>query len=260
MFAILIMNLNELKRDIIRLAKNSGEAHIPSALSILDILWVLYDRVLDIDPKNPRAENRDRFILSKGQAGLGLYAVLAQKSFFSKDELENYCKFDSSFGGHPDRNKVPGVEASTGSLGHGFPMAVGVAMALKIKGNPARVFTLIGDGEANEGSVWEAALLANHHKLNNLYCIVDFNHSTDRALDLGDLEKKFAAFHWEVRVVDGHNHGTLEKVLSAKSDKPVAVIANTVKGKGVKMMENNPAWHHKPPTDEEYEQIMAELK
>lgn len=255
------MNLNDLKRTIIRLAKTSGEAHIPSALSILDILWVLYDKILNIDPKHPRAENRDRFILSKGQAGLGLFVVLAEKGFFSKTELENYCKYDSSLGGHPDRNKVPGVEASTGSLGHGFPMAVGVAMALKIKNNLGpRVFTLIGDGEANEGSVWEAALLANHHKLNNLYCIVDFNHSTDRALDLGDLEKKFMAFHWDVRSVDGHNHEELEQTLTKSSDNPIAIIANTIKGKGVKMMENNPAWHHKPPSDEEYEQIMAELK
>lgn len=252
--------IKQLKREIVGLAKNSGEGHIPSAFSILDILWVLYHDVLNIDSKHPTADNRDRFILSKGQAGLGLFVVLSQKGFFPKEQLQSYCKFESNFGGHPDRNKVPGVEASTGSLGHGFPMAVGTAMALKIQNNPARVFCLIGDGEANEGSIWEAALLGAHHKLNNLYCIVDFNHSTDRALELGDLQKKFESFGWDSVVINGHNHQEIQTALTKKSERPVAIVAETIKGKGVSLMENNPAWHHKAPSEEEYMEIMDELK
>ncbi len=252
--------IKKLKIEIVDLAMSAGEGHIPSAFSILDILWVLYDKVLHYDPKNPKEETRDRFILSKGQAALGLYAVLAEKGFFSKQELSDYCQYQSKFGGHPDRNKVLGVEASTGSLGHGLPMAIGMALALKIKNNPAKVYCLIGDGEANEGSIWEAALLASNHKLDNLCCIVDYNHSTDRALLVGDISDKFRSFGWDVVALDGHNHEQLFKAFkTASNGQPKAVIANTIKGRGVKFMENNPAWHHKAPSREEYAQIMEEL-
>ena len=156
--------MKEIRKLILEAALEAGEGHIPSAFSILDLLWVLYDRVLRIQPSSPSDFHRDRFILSKGHASLGLYAVLAQKNFISKDELKEFGKYKSRLGGHPDRNKVPGVEASTGSLGHGFPMAVGAAIALRIQNSAARVFALIGDGEANEGSVWEAALIASHHR------------------------------------------------------------------------------------------------
>jgi transketolase len=178
------------------MATNAGEGHVPSALSILDILWVLYDRILKINPSYPKSPTRDRFILSKGHAALGLYVILAKKGFFPSSELEDFGKYDGFLGGHPDRNKVSGVEASTGSLGHGFPMSVGIALGLRIKKIDSKVFVLIGDGEANEGSVWESALLASHHNLSNLCCIIDYNHSTDRALKVGDMVSKFKSFGW----------------------------------------------------------------
>ncbi|MBI2476226.1 MAG: transketolase [Candidatus Taylorbacteria bacterium] len=253
-------NLNKLKRLIVKASFHAGEGHLGSDFSILDILWVLYDKVLAINPKRPDDPRRDRFFLSKGQASLALYAVLAEKGFFSGEWLKKYCDFESRLGGHPDRNKVPGAEASTGSLGHGFPMAVGNALGLKIKHFPSRVFVLIGDGEANEGAVWESALLAAHHKLDNLSLILDYNHSTDRALRLGDLRTKFEAFGWTSVSVDGHDHKAIEKALRTKHlGKPLAVIAETIKGRGSKIMENNPAWHHKAPNREELEIILKEL-
>lgn len=253
--------MNKMKRAIVTAATNAGEGHIASAFSILDILWVLYDRVLKIDPRDPDKFNRDRFILSKGHAALGYYAVLAEKGFFPKSELETVCSFESPLGGHPDRNKVSGIEASTGSLGHGFPMAVGVAMALKIKQSPYRVYTLIGDGECNEGTVWESALLAAHHKLGNLCCIVDYNHSTDRALLVGDLEGKFSAFGWESCVIDGHEHERINNALVRQpEDRPYVIVANTIKGYGCKRMENNPEWHHKVPSAQELAEILEELR
>lgn len=251
--------IKELKKTIIEVAAISGEGHIASAFSILDLLWVLYDRVLNIDPKNPENENRDRLIVSKGHASLGIYTVLAEKGFFSISDLSNFGKFDSFLGGHPDKNKVAGIEASTGSLGHGLPIATGIALGLKIKKNKARVFTIIGDGEANEGTIWESALLAAHHNLSNLYCIVDYNHSTDRALQLGDFIKKFESFGWNSFAIDGHNHKEIYKALITRSNKATAIIANTIKGKGSKMMENNPAWHHRSPDQEELKNILEEL-
>lgn len=249
-----------LKEAIVRSAYAAGEGHIPSALSVLDIIWILYDRILKVDPIRPNDPARDRFFLSKGHASLAVYAVLARKGFFPAAELSTFCGFNSRFGGHPDRNKVPGVEASTGSLGHGFPMAVGAALGLMIQKNPARVVSLIGDGEANEGTVWESALLAAHHSLHNLTCIVDYNHSTDRALRVGDLAKKFDAFGWRSVIVNGHDHEALYTAITAEHpDGPLAVIAETVKGNGLKLMENNPAWHHKAPSPEELEAIIKEL-
>src|SRR3989338_7104900 len=183
--------LKTLKQIIVTASAKSGEGHIPSAFSVLDILWVFYAKVFKFILKNPLDQRRDIFILSKGHASLGLYAVLAEKGFFPLSELENFGKFNSMLGGHPDRNKFPGIEASTGSLGHGFPISLGIAMGLKIRRNSGKVFVLIGDGECNEGTVWESALLASHHNLSNLTCVVDYNHSTDRALGIGDVAKKF---------------------------------------------------------------------
>ena len=252
--------MKELRRTIISMATNAGEGHIPSALSILDILWMLYDRILKINPSNPKSPTRDRFILSKGHASLGLYAVLAKKGFFPCFELENFGKYNSSLGGHPDRNKVPGVEASTGSLGHGFSISVGIALGLKIRKIDSNVFVLIGDGEANEGTIWESALLASHHNLSNLCCIIDYNHSTDRALKVGDLVSKFNAFGWKSFSINGHNHEEIYSALSCPQDSaPLAVVAETVKGFGCKMMENNPEWHHKSPRKEDLPAILEQL-
>jgi len=237
-----------------------GEGHIASAFSILDLLWVLYDRVLHFYPNEPTHEDRDRFVLSKGHGSLAIYAILAEKGFFSLAELQTFANYDSRFGGHPDRRKVPGVEASTGSLGHGLPMAVGMALGLRIKKNPRRVFALIGDGECNEGSIWEAAALAAHHKLMNLTCIVDYNHSTDRALFLDDIAAKFAAFQWSIQRINGHDHADIFRALTQTAPgHPTVIVAETIKGYGSKTMVGNPAWHHRSPSTAELEQILQEL-
>jgi transketolase len=249
-----------MKHNIIKAATKAGEGHIASAFSILDILWIIYDRILDLEGIRLRSKQRDVFILSKGHASLGLYAILTEKGFISEMEFNTFCQYQSILGGHPDCNKVPGVEASTGSLGHGFPMAVGVAMGYKIQGIKSKVFTIVGDGECNEGTIWESALLAAHHKLNNLYCIVDYNHSTDRALGMGNFQAKFSAFGWESIVINGHDHNEIYKALKRESqDKPMAIIAETIKGKGCARMENNPEWHHKAPRHEELEDILKEM-
>ena len=186
--------------------------------------------------------------------------ILAKKGFFPVSELENFGKLSCILGGHPDRNKVPGVETSTGSLGHGFPISVGIALGLKIRKLDSKVFTIIGDGEANEGTIWESALLAAHHGLSNLCCVLDYNHSTDRALKVGDLAAKFRAFGWDSFPINGHDHGEIyEALIKEHSFKPMAIIAETVKGQGCKMMENNPAWHHRGPSDKELKEILAEL-
>ena len=250
--------LGRLRRRVIETAARAGEGHIPSALSVLDILWVLYDRILRLDPHAPLAPERDRFVLSKGHASLGLYVVLAEKGFIPAEALDGFCTYDGILGGHPDCNKVPGVEVSAGSLGHGLPMAVGMALGARISGRPFQVFCLVGDGESNEGSIWEAALLASHHRLSNLCCIVDYNHSTDRALALGDVAAKFQAFGWSALTVDGHDHEALHAALSAPpTDKPRCIVANTVKGYGCPPMENQPAWHHRGPTAAELPDLLS---
>lgn len=252
--------IKRIKRQIVLASARKGEGHIASAFSILDVLWVLYSSVLRTFPDNPSHEDRDRFILSKGHGSLALYAVLAEKGFFPSAEFDRFAEFEGSLGGHPDCNKVPGIEASTGSLGHGFPMAVGMAIGLRIKNSLSRVCCLIGDGEANEGSVWEASMLAAHHKLGNLTCILDYNHSGDRALHLGDLRQKFAAFGWEVWEIDGHDYQQILKVTTPTGGEvPRIVIANTIKGKGCQEMENNPAWHHKSPSPAELDSLLAQL-
>jgi transketolase len=226
----------------------------------LDILWVLYNRVLEVTPQTVDSPNRDRFVLSKGHSSLGLYAILADKGFITSNDLENFTEFSSMLGGHPDRTKVPGVEASTGSLGHGLPMAVGLALGMKIKKIPSKVYAIIGDGECNEGSIWEATMLASHHKLSNLYCIVDYNHSGDRALKLGDIRAKFESFGWHAISINGHDQDEIYTALKQNHDhKPVAIVAETIKGKGVKTMENNHEWHHKAPKPDELKKILQEL-
>ena len=250
-----------LKRIILETAHKTKEGHIPSAFSILDILYVLYDSVLNVDPKNPKKTDRDYLLVSKGHSAVGLYAVLADRGFFPMSELDTFGHFNSRLGGHPDRNKVPGVEASTGSLGHGLPIAVGIAMGLGYKNELQRVFCIIGDGELNEGSMWEAILVAGEHKCKNLTCIVDYNHSIDRSILWGDLTEKFKAFGWDTLEVDGHNHASLEEAFRRRDrERPLAVIANTIKGNGCKSMENEPGWHHRSPNEEELVQLLKELE
>lgn len=250
-----------LKRIILETAHKTKEGHIPSAFSILDILYVLYDSILNVDPKNPEKTDRDYLLVSKGHSAVGLYAVLADRGFFPMSELDTFGQFNSRLGGHPDRNKVPGVEASTGSLGHGLPIAVGIAMGLGYKNELQRVFCIIGDGELNEGSMWEAILLAGEHKCKNLTCIVDYNHSIDRSILWGDLTEKFRAFGWDVVEVDGHDLMALETAFQrGERQRPLAVIANTIKGNGCKSMENEPGWHHRSPNEEELMQLLKELE
>ncbi len=200
------------------------EKHDPSAHSTLDILWVLYDRVLRFDPRDPRREDRDRFLMSKGHGPVALFAILAHKGFFPAEEMARFESWDGILGGHPDRNRVPGVEISTGSLGHGFPMAVGVALALRAKGIDRRVFVLIGDGEANEGSVWETALLAGSLELPHLRGILVDNRSSTRPL--GDVAAKFAAFGWATQTVDGRDHEALYHAFTTPDPiRPKMVVA-----------------------------------
>lgn len=239
--------MKELIKKIIEISYNSKEGHIPSSLSVLDILFVFY--------KNNK---KDKFILSKGHASIGLYVILDYFNLL-EHELGDFCKFYGKLGGHPS-DKIKNVIASTGSLGHGLPIGVGVSMGNRINNVDDKVYVLIGDGESNEGTTWESALLASNHNLNNLYCIMDYNHSGDRALKIDNVIKKFQSFNWETIEIDGHNHEEIQNALNFKSDKPVFILANTIKGKGVHVMENNPEWHHKSPNDEEYKKILSELQ
>lgn len=217
-------------RRIMALA-TGDEKHDSSAHSTLDVLWVLYDRILRHDPRNPRSEGRDRFILSKGHGPVAFYAILADKGFFPPSALASFERWDGFLGGHPDRNQVPGVEVSTGSLGHGLPMAIGVALGVKAKQSDRRVFALVGDGECNEGSMWEAILLAGHLKLSNLTCILIDNHSS--TLQLGNMAAKFTAAGWLATTINGRDHDQIYAALSqADPERPTAVIAEIEKKGG----------------------------
>lgn len=252
--------LDNLRKEIVQIAYDTGEGHIASSFSVLNILNVLYKDILNIKKDNVYDDGRNIFIMSKGHASIGLYAVLEKYGILTEDQLKSFGSYGSILGGHPDKNKVPGVEASTGSLGHGFPIAVGMALGKKIQKLEGRVYTLVGDGELNEGSNWEAVLLAAQHRLSNFCCIVDYNHSTDRALSLENLKSKFEAFNWEVTEVDGHNEALMKEQLMAFHKIPKVIIANTIKGYGCKRMENNPEWHHKSPNEVELNEIMEELQ
>lgn len=200
------------------------EKHDSSSYSTLDVLWVLYDRVMRYDPRNPRSEERDRFVLSKGHGPVAYYAILADKGFFPVAELKKFRQWDGILGAHPDRNQVPGVETSTGSLGHGLPMAVGMALALRLKQSDRRVFVLIGDGECNEGSIWEAFLQAGRQHLSNLTCIAINNHSS--SVELGDMAAKFTAFGWAATTIDGRNHEQIHDALThIDNERPTAIVA-----------------------------------
>ena len=254
------MNLGAMRREIVKSATLANEGHIPSALSILEIVATFYSDIMNVELIRENSPDRDRFILSKGHGSLALYSVLAEVGLMDPAELARFCSLEGILGGHPDRCKVPCVEASTGSLGHGLPMATGLAMSLKRRSSSARVYVLVGDGECNEGSIWEATMLASHMRLANLLCVVDYNHSGDRALELGDLVKKFEAFGWSSVAINGHDQLELATALKkVEHERPVAVIANTIKGYGLKEMENNPAWHHAAPSAEQLTNFIIEL-
>jgi transketolase len=255
------------RRHILQMVFNAQSSHVGSALSIVDILTVLYHRTLRIDPGNPWRDDRDRFILSKGHASAALYATLALRGYFPEETLATYCADGSSLPGHSTMRCVPGVEVSTGSLGHGLSIGCGMALAAKRSAWTHRVFVLLSDGECDEGSVWEAALFAGHHKLDNLVAIVDFNRiqafgSTRDVLNLEPFADKWAAFGWETTSVDGHDLPALETALAPvpfRAGKPSLLVARTVKGKGVSFMEDCLAWHYKSPNAEQLEAALKEL-
>ena len=261
---------NDMRADIVRMIAEAGSGHPGGSLSCADILAALYfGGVLEHDPRNPQWEGRDRFILAKGHAAPALYAVLAQAGYFPREELATLRKLGSRLQGHPDSNQVPGVEVSTGSLGQGLSVAAGAAAGLKLDGAPQTVFALLGDGECQEGQVWEAAMFAAHRQLDNLVAVVDRNGlqidgRTCDGCDPGDLGAKFAAFGWDVAEVDGHDLDALVAVLGAakagRDGRPHAVIARTVKGKGVPFMENEAGWHGKAPNAEQAAEALAALE
>ena len=253
--------LNKLRSNILKVASMSGEGHVPSALSILDILYVIYEEFVpnEVFLSNNTLDNR--FILSKGHASLALYAVLNHHGKISDEDFFSFAKYESNLGGHPDRNKIAGVESSAGSLGHGLPQGIGLAMALRIKESLGHIYVLIGDGEANEGTIWESALLAPHHKLGNLTCIVDNNLSSERALSMGKFSEKFTSFGWKTIEIDGHDHIAIREALKIReSGRPIAIIANTVKGYGVLSMESNPEWHHRSPNSDELQFLLGDMR
>ena len=253
-----------LRRQIVRVLAAARRGHVGSALSIVEILRVLYDDVLRYDARDPAHDDRDRFILSKGHGCLALYVILADKGFFDEEELWKFCAADGLLGGHPE-TKVPGVEASTGSLGHGLGIGVGMAVHAKREGRGHRTFVLVGDGECNEGSVWEAALFAAKYALDNLTVVVDYNQqqsyaSTHDVLELEPLADKWRSFGFQVNDVNGHDVMQLRDVLKAPAKKPQAVICHTVKGKGIPGVEQNLEWHHKSRvSDAEIGQMLSAL-
>lgn len=269
------MNLKDLKQFSTKIRKNillaafsagAKSAHIGGALSISDIIAVLYGKVMKLNSNNPLDENRDRLILSKGHACLALYSALVEKKFFPKSELENFEKSGSFLLGHPVMNKEKGIEFSTGSLGMGVSLGIGVALAAKKKNKNFHTYIIVGDGECNEGSIWESALYAAHAKLDNLTIIIDKNNlqqtgKNQDILNLDNLTEKFKSFNWHTIEIDGHNIESINNTLTINTtnNKPKAIIANTIKGKGVSLFENNNEWHHSILVKKNYEIALKEL-
>lgn len=261
---------NNVRMDIIEEVYNAKSGHIGGAFSIADILTVLYFNEMNIDAKIPDSPDRDRLVLSKGHASAALYAVLAEKGYIDKEELKTFRNIDSNLQGHPDMNKVPGVDMTTGSLGQGLSTANGMALSSKLDSRGYRVYCILGDGELQEGQVWEAAMTAEKYQLDNLCVIVDANELqlTDstinvKGINYNDIEQKFRAFGFQTVVIDGHNIESIIRALTIAEmtkGKPTAIICKTIKGKGVSFMENQVDWHGKAPNDEEYEMAVKELK
>ncbi|MEO1496801.1 MAG: transketolase [Planctomycetota bacterium] len=258
---------HRLRVHTVEMTHRAKSSHVGSSLSMAELLAVLYGRVLRIDPQNPEAPDRDRFILSKGHACAALYATLAERGFFPLSWLESFYHNGAKLPGHATAKGIPGIEVSTGSLGHGLPIATGMAWAAKKAGAMHRVYCLLSDGECDEGSNWEAALFAPHHLLGNLTVIVDYNKiqslgHCDKVCSLEPFTDKWAAFGWRVESIDGHDTVAVERALRSAhehAEQPTCVIANTVKGKGVSFMEDSLLWHYRTPQGEEYEAAMAEL-
>ena len=257
----------EIRKDIIEEVYSANSGHPGGSLSIADIMAVLYFNELNIDEKKPRWEDRDRLVLSKGHCSPALYAALAERGFFEKEKLKTFRKIDSNLQGHPDLNKVPGVDMTSGSLGQGLSVANGMAIAGKIDKKSYRVYAIVGDGEIEEGQIWEAAMTANKYKLDNLCVIVDNNNlqidgTIEEVMSSYPIDKKFESFGFNVINIDGHDYEQILKAFeTAKNtkEKPTCIIAKTIKGKGVSFMENKSEWHGKAPSEEQYNQAINEL-
>lgn len=259
---------NTIRKDIIEEVYSANSGHPGGALSIADIITVLYFNEMNIDPKKPKDENRDRLILSKGHASAALYAALAEKGYFPKEDLKTFRNINSYLQGHPDMKHIPGVDMSTGSLGQGLSAANGMAMMFKLDKNPARVYCICGDGEIEEGQIWEAAMSASKYKLDNLCLIVDNNNlqidgTIEEVKSSYPIDDKFKSFGFNVITINGHNFNQILQALEdAKKckEKPTVIIAKTIKGKGITFMENQVGWHGKAPSKQEYEQAIKELE
>lgn len=257
----------KVRQTILQEIHAAGSGHPGGSLSAADIMTALYFEVMNIDPENPGKEDRDRFVLSKGHAAPVLYAVLAHRGFFPVEDCLSLRKLGSHFQGHPNMHKVPGVEMSTGSLGQGFSVAVGMALAAKMDHPESRVYALLGDGEIQEGIIWEAAMAAAHYHLSNMTVVVDWNGlqidgRNDDVMTVRPIDEKFRAFGWNVLTCDGHNMKEIIDALQAAKecgDKPTAIIAKTHKGQGVSFMTDDPGWHGKAPDDEQFTRAMEEL-
>lgn len=256
-----------IRREILEMIYKAKMPHIGSAFSIVEILVALYFKCLSVSPENKKDKNRDIFILSKGHSCSALYAVLAERGFFKKEILKKFAVNGGLLEGHPTRNLDLGIEVSTGSLGHGLSIGAGIAVAKKFDNLNSRVFVLLSDGETQEGSVWEAALFAAHHQLDNLIAIIDYNKlqaldKTENILNLEPFKKKWESFSWQVKEIDGHDFNQIIQVLEEvpfKQLKPSVIIAHTKKGKGVSFMEDNILWHSKYPDEEEFKKALKEL-
>lgn len=257
----------KIRRDALEMTHISNGSHIASVLSVADILAVLYADILKYDINNPKLEERDRVILSKGHAGAAIYSVLAEVGFFDVEILKTHYANGSKLSGHVSHKEVPGVEFSTGSLGHGLPVGAGMAISAKRNKKDYRVFVILGDGECDEGSIWETALFANHYKLNNLIAIVDHNKMQsmdfcENTIKLEPFKEKWKSFGWNVEEIDGHNHKELKNAMNniGETDKPTVIIANTIKGKGISFMENDIVWHYRAPQGDDYKNAVKELE
>ena len=256
-----------IRMDVIEEIHSAGSGHPGGSLSAADIVTALYFREMRVDPQNPRMKGRDKFVLSKGHAAPVQYAALAEKGFFPREELLTLRKLGSRLQGHPNMKKLPGIEMSTGSLGQGFAVCVGMALAGKLDNDPGRIYTLLGDGELEEGIVWEAAMACAHYKLDNLCAIVDWNGlqidgPNDKVMSVSPIDEKFAAFGFNVLTADGHDFAQLFDAFDKARDckgKPTVIIAKTHKGQGVSFMEDEAGWHGKAPNDEQARQAMDEL-
>lgn len=254
---------DELRIRIVDMITKAGEGHIPSSFSIVDIIDTLYSKFLKFDKNDPKWPGRDYFVLSKGHGCAALFVVLEKHGLLDRSDIDKYGTHAGILGGHPDRTKVPGVEASTGSLGHGLPFALGLALGQKIQSKSNKVIVLVGDGECHEGTVWEAALVAQNLDLRNICCVVDYNGSAAQILPHPNIQAQWEAFGWTAVSIDGHNRDEIEAAFASfyagENRKPFAIIARNVKGRGVSFLETHGPWHHKIPGAHEYAAIIAEL-